>query len=530
MSQYYKAMAATEPVQASLIDEADYPVQRIRVETALSRFPIHRLAKDKREFSIDLERFTREGQVDFQWKTSFNSRYGPPGLLAYKLDTLLINRLIDEAPRPLPEYLRLGSLLEISRRFEMEESGSNTANIRRALMQSASTFIEASIKFRDKEGKENRLEIGGTRYSVILTGKDLPDGRRADAVYIVLNPWFRDLQEKVQVRPLDYNYLSLLPGAAQRLYELLSFPMYGALLNGRPCATLLYSEFCALCPITRHLSYDRMKKQMGKIHAEHHLNRYIIRPVVFEDATPAPKDGKISEPDWLMKYKPGPRAKKEFDTFMRRGTATTLILPPLQDPRKKKVDLASEAASAPTQRSFDLSVTPNSQSVATDLVARGVSVKVANTLVAEAKDLQLIVDQIEYADWVIAQGSINRPPGFYVSTIRDGFPIPDSFKTSRQRAEIARIQSEKVEADIERYALESAYADYQSAQIEAYISTLKETEYAELLDEARKHVSAQYKWLRGHNLNEVLARWVRSNLGTSGRVPMLSLKEFRHKQ
>src|SRR3954454_17191713 len=108
------------------------PLNRIRVETALSRFPIHRLAK-KGNITIDLGDGT-----DFQWKVTYNSEYGQPGPHAYKVDTLIVNRRIDEAPRPLPEVIRLGSLREICRDIKITDH--NTELVKQALHQNASAY------------------------------------------------------------------------------------------------------------------------------------------------------------------------------------------------------------------------------------------------------------------------------------------------------------------------------------------------------------------------------------------------------
>src|SRR3954452_25157578 len=223
------------------------PLNRIRVETAMSRFPIHRLAK-KGDVTIDLG----DG-ADFQWKVTYNNEYGQPGPHAYKVDTLIINRRIDEAPRPLPETIRLGSLREINRELGLAEE--DTQQLKKALIQNASAFISARIRYKPRnarEGRERWREIHYTRYSIVFNGEPLPDGRVADAVYIVLNPPHRKLLNDAEVRPLDYDYLMHLSPGPQRLYELLSFQIYGAISSGRPRAKLLYSEYCMFAPQVRN--------------------------------------------------------------------------------------------------------------------------------------------------------------------------------------------------------------------------------------------------------------------------------------
>src|SRR5258708_22310038 len=88
------------------------PLNPIRVETALSRYPVHMLAK-KGDINIELNEKDERGESSLKWRVTYNSGFGQPGPLAYKLDTLIVNRKIEEACRPIPRIIRLGSLREI---------------------------------------------------------------------------------------------------------------------------------------------------------------------------------------------------------------------------------------------------------------------------------------------------------------------------------------------------------------------------------------------------------------------------------
>ena len=90
------------------------PLDVIRVETALSRYPVHRLAKQG-PIAIELREATEEGETTLRWEIGHHSKYGQPGPLAYKVDTLIVNRRLEEAGRPIPRIVRLGSLKEIAR-------------------------------------------------------------------------------------------------------------------------------------------------------------------------------------------------------------------------------------------------------------------------------------------------------------------------------------------------------------------------------------------------------------------------------
>jgi hypothetical protein len=164
------------------------PLTAIRVETALSRYPVHRLAR-KGNIKIEVKEETSRRETALQWNVSYNSEHGQPGPLAYKIDTLIINRRIEESARPIPRLIKLGSLHDICRELEVSE-GKNIVSIKNALHQNASAYIKARIQYRQADGSEKTLEAGFTRYTVIFTGEKLPTGRKADGVYIVLNDVF----------------------------------------------------------------------------------------------------------------------------------------------------------------------------------------------------------------------------------------------------------------------------------------------------------------------------------------------------
>src|SRR4051812_41151766 len=88
-------------------------VDMIRVETALSRYPVHRLAKQG-IVQIELREDNDAGEMTLRWEVSHNSKYGQPGPLAYKVDSLVVNRRLEGAGKTIPRIVRLGSLREIA--------------------------------------------------------------------------------------------------------------------------------------------------------------------------------------------------------------------------------------------------------------------------------------------------------------------------------------------------------------------------------------------------------------------------------
>ena len=144
------------------------PPNAIRIESALSRFPVHQLTQ-RSQVNIEIRETNEDGELKTKWKVSYNSEYGQPGALAYKVDTLAINRKFDEIGRPLPALIKLDSLRAIAK-----ELGSNPIEIKKAFRQNARTFITAKITYKRKDGAEITREADFTRYSLIFTGEALP--------------------------------------------------------------------------------------------------------------------------------------------------------------------------------------------------------------------------------------------------------------------------------------------------------------------------------------------------------------------
>jgi hypothetical protein len=119
------------------------------------------------------------------------------------------------------------------------------------------------------------------------------------------------------VRPLDYAYLQALTPMAQRFYELLSYHLFATLTHRRPHATLRYGEYCLLATQQRYVAYEHVKKQMYKVHRPHLAAGYIaqVRSTATTDAE--------GQPDWLLHYTPGPKARAEYAAFRRQPGGET---------------------------------------------------------------------------------------------------------------------------------------------------------------------------------------------------------------
>jgi len=421
-------------------------IEAIRVETALSRFPVHSLTGGVVDINLhNLGTATK-------WEVSYSTRYGTPGQLAYKIDTLIINRRIEEAERPVGKIIRIGSLKEIANEISTKENSktSDTGKIKRALLQNAFAGISAKISYKTKEGSVRDIEFADTRYGVIFTGDKLPDGRKADCVYIMLHDFYREILNFAVTRPLDYDYMKALPPMAQRFYEIISYVIFAALHHRNKSCKMRYSEFCKLSTATRYYEFDKVKKQMYKIHKPHVENGYIERGITYQPTTD--EEG-LS--DWWMFYVPGPNAGRQYAEFtaIPRKRVGAIELPsgqaflPFLDEVPAippKVGKSSE----PSTNEEKQVPSPETQALTDELVRAGMSRGEAITLAAlHPEECRRQLEYLPYAE-------IKSTPGAYLTTaIKREFAAPKGFQEfqqkkaeaeSRRKAEELRISRERV--------------------------------------------------------------------------------------
>jgi hypothetical protein len=476
------------------------PLSIIRSETVLSKLPIHNLSK-KGRVDININKQNLQGEVELKWEVSYNERHGQARQLAYKLDTIVVNRKLDEAGRPLPKLIRLGSLREVASQLGMVAG--DTAKIKKALHQNAGTYIVAKLKYKGNDGTERTLEAGFTRYEVIMTGEKLPGGRKADAVYLKLNDTFWEVQNNAPVRPLNYDYLKSLNPSAQRFYEIISFRIYAALKHQQPYARLLYSDYCTFSAQQRYFDYDHFKKQMYKVHQPHKKSGYIDK-VEYEQTTDA--NGQV---DWKMIYTPGSKAKAEFAAFTKQ--------PHVIDIKTKdtKPERVGERSVKPTKMAPPLP--PEQQVFLDELTKRGIAESGARKILETLAEHQPVLDQLEYGDHLIKTTPINNPPGFYLYLLKENITVPDDFVTSRKRKLREAAYAEREQATYEQIRREQAYEDYRHREINSYIESHPD-EYARVFEARRRRFLEKYpradQW-EPSMLERTVAAAARTEIGDS---------------
>jgi hypothetical protein len=498
-------------------------LELIRTETVLSRMPVHNLAKQGR-VNIQIVKTTPTGEVELKWEVSYSERYGQARQLAYKLDTIIVNQRIDEAGRPLPKLLRIGSLNEICAELNLAtHAGQNTKDLKRAFLQNASAFITAKFNYRANDGTERRVEAGVTRYGVIFTGEKLPDGRKADAVYISFNDPFWEVLNNAPVRPLDRTYMKELPPAAQRFYEIISRKIFAALKNDYASAKISYSEYCTFSAQLRHFERQRVQDQMAKVLRPHKASGYITA-VRYEPTIDAQ-----SQPDWILYLTPGPKAHAEFAAahtrrkVLKQGDTTPNKPGESQQQRHPTLPrrAVSKVAPAASRPKFD-------PVLVAEFTRRGITEEKALEILAEVKPDQDVVAQLEHYDQLIEHAGfrIKNPPGFYIRLIEKNIPVPDGFETRAKRK--AREEAEQRKrnhraAEDARELLELEYARYCDAETERYI--LEHSDIFSALKDAKLQEEREHPYGLSFESAEATATR-RAKWEIREQVPLLTLEQF----
>lgn len=432
------------------------PQNTIRIENVLSRFPVHKLARQRGGITIDIREMTPTGEMKTKWEVTYNSKYGQPGALAYKVDTLIVNRRIDDERPSIPKVIKLGSLSELCRELGMRRCGANANDIKKALMQNVGAIITAKLSYKATDGAERTIEAGFSRYSVIFTGERFPDGRKADAIYILLNDIYWKILNEAQTRPLDYDYLRDLPPTAQRFYELICFQIYAVLKHERPRARLSYTDFCTRAPQTRYLDWEHVRKQMYKVHAPHLRSGYLAGVEFQEQQTES------GEPDWLMLYTPGQRAQAEFREANRKPW---LKAAKATKPSRESHE-ASPAAPAEPQAVAQIG---EADAAGEQLVSRLMACHVAETTARELvrdyrRSVELQLKALPHRN----TGKIKELAPWLIRAIKENYELPEAMKAALEKEEevrrrLAKHQSEQARQR-RREALQPAYYDYLRAR------------------------------------------------------------------
>jgi len=287
-------------------------------------------------------------------------------------------------------------------------------------MVATTIMSEASIFLADR--RQYATDTFHVFDRVVLVGEELTDGTRSEFYQVYVSQWQLTNLNQGYLLPLDFNaYLRLHRDIAKALFGQLSIWFYAS--RGQP----VEKKYQDLCQLLNIRAYPHLSKA-----------RSVLEPSLDE----------LKEIGYLSSWDL---------TRTARGLDFKLEL----SPGKRLLSLPN----------FASVVNPDARAVLEagmppwvgELVKRGVVERKARQLALDVPDEQPVLDQIEYAEYLIQQdrrgrSKISNPAGFYIWAIENNLSVPDNFETSRKR----RARTEQSASMLE---MANAYDEFCQQQI-----------------------------------------------------------------
>ncbi len=319
---------------------------------------------------------------------------------------------------------------------------------------------------------------------VVALGMQLPDGTVADRNYVWLSDWQLENINGNYLLPVDFDaYRKLRNHIAKVLVPLLQLWLYASRAEGR--FEKKYGDLCEILNITCHKHISLIKRQLDPSlsELEHHgyLASYSIEPTA---------DG------------------REYKMVAVHGHKFY---------RDQKIRAGLPAAT------LSIDAEPN---LLQALTSRGIVENQAKRLLKAIPPDQPVLDQIEYADYLIAQAnrSIANPPGFYVYVLREDVRPPAHFETATKRREREHEDQAKAHQQLQHLTLQQEYEQYCENEVYARAAAIPRTEFDALLDKEIKQLKTQWDKLPPHTLQEMADAKIRRHIRSE--IPLLSFENF----
>lgn len=413
--------------------------EAIRREKNFLQFPFFVLGKgrglDKIEV-CDVVYDKHGNKAEIYWSVIGSKKYGSPSLMEMKVNNY-VERIIDQLPKPIENPIRVGSLYRICKALGRGVSGVDLEQAKKALKCIKAATIETKFTFWLKDKREYYGEPIFSRYDMVFfTGDNMPDGYKADAVYIWLSePYLQSINANYTV-PLDHEYYdSLSIPISQRLYEFYSLQFYPLFEKNLHCSKIRYSKLCKYAPLTQHKVFSYVKRQLEPSHQEL-IETGFLKSAKYERIK--------EEKDWLISLFPGDRAKKWYQRS-RKEEQLPLF------PEEEDNEIFSE------------------------LINIGITKKTAFELLQE-HPLEKIRRQL---DWLSYRKPDNKPAVLFKS-IQEEWSPPTGYLKEKKRKDRERKEAELKERQATTEKEKKERAGEEEKKLEGYYKSLSKEERADI--------------------------------------------------
>lgn len=253
---------------------------------------------------IDVRFKTDNG--DGYWRVAPSVDYGAGGQFE-DLTLIIINKIINEMPRPIENPINIGPLSRILQLMGYSNSegslgGKAYARLKLAIRRIASLTISSKYAFYDKERGRHLAGADGVFHifdSCLFVGEETSDRIKAESNLIWLNNTLLKSLNRRYVGPIDLDFYQNLKPLSRAIFKMLQIVFFATKGTNLP-AQFRYSTLCEKTTITRQKKLYIAKSVMNPAHQELMSTGYIER---FEwIKIKGVKD------DWKLYYWPGPRA------------------------------------------------------------------------------------------------------------------------------------------------------------------------------------------------------------------------------
>ncbi len=415
------------PVAAAEVSLTAPLPQRLRVEANFLKFPFFVLRKGSGnssgfspsvELTLGARRGGEKGKIS--WRVLPPGGVPPPGEFARRLHREVVERILSDLPKPIRNPVRLGSFSDICRMLELAPSGRTIREIRSAFSSIKRTTIQTHGAYYVKN-QDCYIDDEFSLYDrIVFTGASLPDGGRADAVYIYLGSWYLENLNSNYVIPLDFQFLRQLRGAiTSRMYELFHHWFFTALRENTPAVERRYSTLCAYFPLSRQNALWKAKQQLREAHKQ-------LREAGYLGQLPSWRPVPNVPGDWLLLYTPGTRARQEYRRNQSRRNQDVLFPEEAAERLPEVVGAGALEGDALTDVERDL---------IRELELRGISQGIAQGMV-QAHAPAFLQMKVEAFDWLMGKAErpiTQNPAGYLRASIEQDYGLPEGFISREER-------------------------------------------------------------------------------------------------
>ncbi len=300
-------------------------------------------------------------------------------------------------------------------------------------MVATTIMSEASIFLADR--RQYASDTFHVFDRVVLVGEELSDGTRSDSYQVHLSEWQLTNLNQGYILPLDFNaYLQLHRDIAKALFGHLSVWFYASRGQG------IEKKYQDLCQLLNIRAYPHLSKA-----------RSVLEPSLEELVG----IGYLSNWDF---------------TRTSRGSDFKLSLSPGN--RLLSLPNFSKVVNTESRATLDAAL----PRWVGELVKRGVAERKARQLALEVDENQPVMDQIEYAEYLVQQdrrsrGRISNPAGFYIWTIEQNLSVPAHFETTERKLQREAAQQAEQEEHARVQGLHLQYDEFCQEQVSRKVQT-----------------------------------------------------------